>query len=203
MEAVTHASRDDSQTTHSIILTDSKSLLQKVECEAKAGMCQYLTLTFRNSSGRTALNMPEWREMTKQTDWWAMQPSQVVFILEDLKCWSIWNTTKDITLLVTWRREMWKWPSLKGWEQAIFNHQRQHWGNFPSTLKLNRTENSAGYAITYWIMKQTQKLFAAKLLLRICLTFFICTSKKISSFCHCHIFYIPTFKTKYHGQQTF
>ena len=31
VEAVTHASRDDSQTTHSIILTDSMSLLRKVE----------------------------------------------------------------------------------------------------------------------------------------------------------------------------
>ena len=132
--------------------------------------------------------------------------------------WKIWSVEAFETLprtshyLVTWRREVWKRSSLKGWEQAIFNHQRQHWGNFPSTLisplpKLNRTENSAGYAITYRIMNQTQKLFAAKLLLvlllRICLTFFICTSQKISSFCHCHIFYIPTFKTKYHGQQTF
>ena len=37
--------------------------------------------------------MPEWREMTEQTDWWAKQPPQVACFSEDLKCWEAWDTT--------------------------------------------------------------------------------------------------------------
>ena len=53
-EAVTHAlrwiaSRGDSQGTHAIFLTDSMSLLQKVEWEAQTGMCQWSTSNFENS----------------------------------------------------------------------------------------------------------------------------------------------------------
>ena len=64
VEAVTHvlhwiASRGDSQTTHDILLTDSMSLLQKVEWEAQTGMCQWSTATFENSCGCPALDMPE------------------------------------------------------------------------------------------------------------------------------------------------
>ena len=94
VEAVTHAlrwiaSRGDSQTTHAVILTDSVSLLQKVESE----MCRWSTSTFENSCGCTALDMPEWSETTEQTDWRAKQPSRVACISEDLKCWEPWNTT--------------------------------------------------------------------------------------------------------------
>ena len=32
------------------------------------------------------LDMPEWGEMTEQIDWRAKQPSQVVWVSEDLKC---------------------------------------------------------------------------------------------------------------------
>ena len=64
VEEVTHvlhwiASRGDSQTTHDILLTDSMSLLQKVEWEAQTGMCQWSTATFENSCGCPALDMPE------------------------------------------------------------------------------------------------------------------------------------------------
>ena len=64
VEAATHvlrwiATRGDSRTTHAIIFTDSMSLLQKVEREAQTGMCQWLTSTFENSCGCTALDMPE------------------------------------------------------------------------------------------------------------------------------------------------
>ena len=53
VEAVTHylhwiASRGNSQTTHAIILTDSLSLLQKVEREAQTGISHCLTSTFEN-----------------------------------------------------------------------------------------------------------------------------------------------------------
>ena len=37
--------------------------------EAQTGMCQCGTSTFENSCGCTALDMPESREMTEQTDW--------------------------------------------------------------------------------------------------------------------------------------
>ena len=57
-----------------------------MEWEAQTGMCQWLTSTFENSCGCTALDMPEWREMTEQVDRWAKQPSQVTYFLEDLKC---------------------------------------------------------------------------------------------------------------------
>ena len=53
-EAVTHAlrsnaSRGDNQSTYAIFLTDSMSLLLKVEWEAQTGMCQWSTSTFENS----------------------------------------------------------------------------------------------------------------------------------------------------------
>ena len=37
--------------------------------------------------------MPEWREMTKQIDWTAKQPSQMACVSKDLKCWGAWDTT--------------------------------------------------------------------------------------------------------------
>ena len=59
----------------------------------------------------------EWREINEQIDWWKKQPSQVVCIWEDLKCWGVWDTTsrhkaKDITPSITWRREAWKEETL-------------------------------------------------------------------------------------------
>ena len=58
----------------------------------------------------TALDMPEWREMTEQTDWREKQPSQVACVSEDLKCWGTWDTTCeykaiDITPSIAWRRQ--------------------------------------------------------------------------------------------------
>ena len=98
------------------------------------------------SCGCTALDMPEWRKMTQQTDWQAKQPSQVACFAEDLKCWGAWDTTcrhkaKDITPSITWRREVWteevlddlpwknEWgPSSVRWTLEPF--QRRRWGNF-------------------------------------------------------------------------
>ena len=57
--------------------------LKKSKCWG-AGDTTYRHKAFENSSGRTALDMPEWREMTEHTDWWAKQPSQVSCISEDL-----------------------------------------------------------------------------------------------------------------------
>ena len=58
----------------------------KVEWEAQAGMRQSSTSTFENPCGCTALDTPESRGMTKQRDWRANQPSQVVSISEDVTC---------------------------------------------------------------------------------------------------------------------
>ena len=74
-------------------------------------MCNVSTSIFRNSSECTALDMPEWREMTERIDWRATQPSQVDCFLEGQKCWGDWDTTcghkaKDITLSITWRKEV-------------------------------------------------------------------------------------------------
>ena len=66
-----------------IILKDSMSLLQKVECEAQTGMCQGLTSTFEESCGCAVLDMSESKEMTEQIDWQAKQPSQVACVSED------------------------------------------------------------------------------------------------------------------------
>ena len=47
-----------------------------------------------NSCGCTALDMPKWREMTKQIDWREKQPLQVACFSKDLKsCWGAWDTT--------------------------------------------------------------------------------------------------------------
>ena len=55
------ASRGDSQTTHTIILTDSMSLIRKVKSGmgTQTGMCQRLTYTVEDCCGRTALDMSE------------------------------------------------------------------------------------------------------------------------------------------------
>ena len=69
-EAVTHdlrwiASRGDIQTTHAIILIDSLSLLLKVKSGMGSPECKkkkkrgWSTSTFKNSCGRTALDMQE------------------------------------------------------------------------------------------------------------------------------------------------
>ena len=95
--------------------------------------------------GCPALDMPEWREMTKQTVWQAKQPLQVACISEDIMCWGAWDTTcghkaKDSTPLNAWRREAWKeeafndlpWKDERGpssirWTLGLF--QRQRWEN--------------------------------------------------------------------------
>ena len=74
------------------------------------------------------VQVPEWREMTEQTEWRVKQPTQVACFWKDLKCWGAWDTTcghkaKCITPSITWRRGMerrsTRWSSLKGWEKAI------------------------------------------------------------------------------------
>ena len=89
----------------------------KVEWEAQTGLYQWSILTIENSCGCTALDMLDWREMTKRIDWLGKQPSQVACISEDLKCWAALDTTcrhkaKDITPSITWRREVWQEDAL-------------------------------------------------------------------------------------------
>ena len=98
---------------------DSMSLPQKVKSGmgALTRMCQWLTSTIDNW-GCTALDMPEWWEMTEQVHWWTKQPSQVACFLEDVKCWGAWDITcqhkvKNTTpSSIAWRREAWKEEAL-------------------------------------------------------------------------------------------
>ena len=121
------------------------------------------------------LDMPEWREMTEQTDWRVKQPSQVACVSEDLKCWGAWDTTcwhkaKDITPSITWRREAWKeevlgdlpWKDESGsssirWTLELF--QRQRWGNLRDGMKriimgvsecIDTILNCTGLKRTFW-----------------------------------------------------
>ena len=121
----------------------------KVKWEAQTGMCPCSTSTFENSYGCTAQDMPEWREMTEQTDWRAKQPPQVACFLEDLKCWGAWDTTcvykaKDIKPSIAWRRKAWKEEALDDlplkcergpWSvrRTVEPLQRRHWGNLWET----------------------------------------------------------------------
>ena len=41
----------------------------RMEWEVQTGMCRWSTSTFVKSCGCTALDIPEWREMTEQIDW--------------------------------------------------------------------------------------------------------------------------------------
>ena len=55
--------------------------------EAQTGMYQWSTsidLQKLPVGVQAAQYLPEWREKTKQIDWWAKQPSQVAWFLEDL-----------------------------------------------------------------------------------------------------------------------
>jgi len=117
----------------------------KMEWEAQAGVCQWSISTFENSCGCTALDIPEWREMTEQTDWREKQPSQVACFSEDLKWWGAWDTTcghkaKDITPSIAWRREAWKeealddlpWKDERGpssIKRTLELFERRRWGN--------------------------------------------------------------------------
>ena len=90
----------------------------KTEWEAQAGKCQRSKSIFKKGScGGTALDMPEWREMTTQIVWQAKQPLQVACISQDFMCWGAWDTmcghkAKDSTPLTAWRREVWKEEAL-------------------------------------------------------------------------------------------
>ena len=91
------------------------------------------------------LSDSEWCTM----DWRAKQPSQVACFSDDLKCWEAWDTTcghkaKDITPLITWRREALKkkvlddlpWKDERGpssIRQTLEPFQRQRWGNLWET----------------------------------------------------------------------
>ena len=137
--------RWQSDNTCPVILADSMSLLQKV----KSVMCWWLTSAFKNSCRCTALDMPEWREMTEQIDWRAKQPSQMACFSEDLKCWEASDATsrhkaKDITTLTACRRKVLKeealddlhWKDERGQlsiRQTLEPFQRQCWGNFWET----------------------------------------------------------------------
>ena len=67
--------------------------------------------------GKTALDIPEWREMAKHIDWLTKQPSQVACFTEDVKCWEAWDTTwghkaKNVIPSIAWRRKVWKEEAL-------------------------------------------------------------------------------------------
>ena len=110
-------------------------------------MCHWSTPTFENSCGCTALDMPEWREATKQVGRRAQQPSHAACFSENLKCWGAWDTTcrhkaKDITPSIAWRREVWKEEALDNlpWKDGVHKGEPssirrtlQHWGNFGET----------------------------------------------------------------------
>ena len=90
MEAVTYAlrwitSRGDNQSTHAIILTESMSLLQKVNSGMESPDW-HVSVFDIHLRGCTVLDMPESKEMTEQIDWLANQPSQAGCVSEDLKC---------------------------------------------------------------------------------------------------------------------
>ena len=61
------------QTMHVILLRDSMGLLQKLKSGTGSPdwNVSWLTSTFKNSCGCTALDMAERREMTKLIVWWA------------------------------------------------------------------------------------------------------------------------------------
>ena len=117
---------------------------------ASVSICTFLvyslgsTSTFKTSCGSTALDMPEWREMTQQIDWRAKQPSQVACFSEDLKFWAAWDTTcgnkaKDITPWITWRREAWKEEALDDlpWkdERGPSSPSDEHWNCFKGNVR--------------------------------------------------------------------
>ena len=70
------------------------SLLQKVK--SGIGSPDPGCVNGRHPPSKTpvsALDMPEWIEITEQIDWWAKQQSQVACVSEDLKCWETWDIT--------------------------------------------------------------------------------------------------------------
>ena len=104
VEAVTHP-EEVNQTTHAIIHTDSVSSLQKVKAQTEMG--QGSTSTLENSCRCTALDMLEWREMTKQIDWQTKHHNWLV-------SQKIWNVEELQTLLV-------------GKKPMTSHHRSPHW----------------------------------------------------------------------------
>ena len=144
------SSRGDSQTTHTIIFTDSVSLLQQrtVKWEAQTGTCQCSTSTFKNC-GCTALDMPRRRKRNKLTDRWAKQPSQVTCVSEDLKCCGHYQQAQSQDMTGGEIREKRK-NSMSFLQRSREGHhqsderwkelfQRQRWGNLWETGRIAHT----------------------------------------------------------------
>ena len=112
----------------------------------------YLSQYPHSKTGCTALDMPEWREITDHKDWRAKQPSQV-WLEEDLKCWGAWDTTcrhkaEDIIPLIAWRREVWKEeaPVFLEMTRGSHRHSDEHWNCF----KDNFRETSERWDGVHW-----------------------------------------------------
>ena len=89
--------------------------------------------------------MLEWRKMTKQINWQAVQPSQVVCI-SDLRCWGAWDTTcghkaKAVTPSIAGRKETalhsLPWKDERGmlsigqtwnWGKGYIGETHERWG---------------------------------------------------------------------------
>ena len=137
------------QTNKKTKTKQNKKREKKVEWEAGTEMCQLSTSTFENSCGCTALDMPEWREMTEQVDWRENQPSQMACILEDprvlrsLRHYLQAQSQGHHTICHLEERGVERGSarrsSLKGRErpssvrQTLEPFQRQRWGNFWET----------------------------------------------------------------------
>ena len=106
---------------------------KKSEREAQIGTCQCLTYIFKNSCGFTALDMPEWREMIEQIDWWAKQSSQVaekIWSADELEtlpagtkpmATHLWSPGGERGANMKCSRWSTQWSSIKAWERAIVN----------------------------------------------------------------------------------
>ena len=109
-----------------------KYVKKKAEWVCRLVMCQYSMPIFENLCRCPALDMPEWKEVTKQTYWQAKQPSQLAWVSKDLKCWGAWNIPS-----ITWRREVWKEEAFDDLLERIWkgHHQLdQHWTVSKATL---------------------------------------------------------------------
>ena len=142
----------DSQTTHSIFLTDSVNLLHWKSGMARKPRLECISgrhpLTFKNYLWvvQAAQYLPEWREKTKQIDWWAKQPSQVAWFLEDLKCWGAWDTTcrhkaKDVTPSIAWMTERAQERGSAARQSSLLERAREghhqsdkHWNHFKGNV---------------------------------------------------------------------
>ena len=142
-----------------------------MEWESQTGMCRWSTSTFENSCGCTALDMPEWRETTEQTDWQAKHLSQVVCSASR----KIWSVEKLETLPAGTKPRTshhWSPEGERRWTTIFLKRTREshrqsdeHWNRFKGNVRETSERWGSAYEPATF---QSQVWYSSHWAIRVC-----------------------------------